>query len=430
MLKCVLQRESLQIYLLISFTCVNTIYLCKNNMHRFEGASILVVKGERNLQTCGLLEHNNEREQALHVPAANKQVKIIYESNAREIESNKILGPDKMYNTSDMQSHANINSKDLLKKKFKVSATDNSTRVHNANPISPKVEKHLEMLYKKAASYVHKHTDYNRKTIVNNTRDTRNAANKQHNTKKNKRRRTGNNTDSIPKRSRKMRIKKLERILYSYTTSERNMYKRTMEVENTSPNAKKVKRSRELIMPPSLLDQGIRHGGNADKNMSESSDMSSVSSFEYNLFNCYGGSILLAYEFEPSDQCTDVNYLLNGKHTQTRHHVEDNGYYYYIFYSDNDIVSNDIYAFFDIRKPIFQYENITKSCINQTECSFSLNMLSSDRVIVEIPTKDSIEHDETNDVNMLISTCSPRTNAYIIFPISILFLILGCAFVE
>ncbi|XP_014478827.1 PREDICTED: uncharacterized protein LOC106746594 isoform X2 [Dinoponera quadriceps] len=398
---------------------------------RFEGASILVVKGEKNLQTCGLLEHNIEKDQALFMPGANKQVKIIYESNAQEIDSNEILGSVKTYSINDTQSHVRVNSKskDLLKGDFKVSTIDNSAQAHNASSVALKNDESLEMLYRKAATYVHKYTDHYRATTVNNTREMRHTTNRQRGTKKNKRKRIENSTENTQKYSRKMRVKKLERVLHS--VSEKDVYKQSAKVEDTSlKNAKRLKRSRELVKPPSLLDQGIRHGGNADKNMSESNDESSVSSFEYGLFNCYGGSILLAHEFEPSNQCTDISYLLSGKHIQTSHHVEENGYYYYIFYSDNDVVSNDIYAVFDIYKPTFQYENITKSCINQTECSFSVNMLSPERVIVEIPTKDGIEHDETDDVSMLISTCQPRMGIYVIFPIAILSVILGCAYIE
>lgn len=178
---------------------------------------------------------------------------------------------------------------------------------------------------------------------------------------------------------------------------------------------------------PELLDRGIRHGGNAVKNQTDSD--SSVSSFENGLLSCYEGNVLLAHEFDPSSQC-NVNYLLlNGnKHLQTVHEVAEDGYYYYIFYSDNDDVKNDIHAVFDIYKPSLQYENVTKACINETECKFSLSMTSVDRVIVEVPTKDGIDH-ESDDKSVLISTCVPRMGIYVIFPIAVLFLVLGCAFI-
>lgn len=138
--------------------------------------------------------------------------------------------------------------------------------------------------------------------------------------------------------------------------------------------------------------------------------------------------MLLAQEFAPSPACTNVEYLVNGRHMQTTHNVAEDGYYYYIFYSDNDFVSNDIYALFDIYKPTFQYENITNSCVNSTQCTFTLSMLSDDRVIVEIPTNDGIEH-ELDEHMILVSVCHPRMGMYIIFPTAIILFILTCAFV-
>lgn len=388
-----------------------------------------MVKGEKNLRTCGLLEHNNEKEQTPDfMPDANKQVKIIYESNAQEIHSNEIFESVKVHikNNNDTQAYMNVNSKKLLERDFDISTIDKNAKTY-ANSVVLEDEKQEQIWYNKAAFYIHKYKNNSQTAAVINTTEASHARNKQLNTKKNRRKRIANQMENTQNRSRKMRVKKLERILYSYSFNEKDTHKRVTEMRDSRLNTERIKRSRELVKP-SLLDQGIRHGGNADKNMSESNEESSLSSFEYGLFNCYGGSILLAHEFEPSSQCTDISYLISGKHTQTSHHVENNGYYYYIFYNDNDIVSNDIYALFDIYKPTFQYENVTKSCINQTECSFALNMLSPDRVIVEIPTRDGIEYDETDDVRMLISMCHPRMGAYVIFPIAIIFLILGCAF--
>ncbi|XP_011335469.1 uncharacterized protein LOC105278226 isoform X3 [Ooceraea biroi] len=357
---------------------------------RFQGASILVVKGEKNLHTCGLLEHNENKEQTsdMFVPGANRQVKIIYESDAQEIDSNEI------------------------------------TTVRPVNKPST------------AASYIQKHT-HDQQEVMNDGKRLRHM--KHRKTKKRKTEQTRNDDDQaeeineVQVDERKTRVEKLKRKLGSYPVDERDVLewggKFSEKIADQIPARRRAKRNWGLVKPPSLLDQGIKHGGNADKNFTSNSDEeSSVSSFESDLFSCYDGAILLAHEFEPSDQCTNISYLLSGKRTQANHHVVENGYYYYIFYSDNDIVSNDIYALFDIYKPSFQYENVTKSCINQTECTFSLAPFSADRVIVEIPTRDGIEHDETDDVNVLISVCQPRMGIYIIFPMATLVVILTCAF--
>lgn len=119
----------------------------------------------------------------------------------------------------------------------------------------------------------------------------------------------------------------------------------------------------------------------------------------------------MVQEFAPSEQCTNVTYLLNSKHMQAVHNVVEDSYLYYIFYSDNDIVSNGIYPLFDIYKPTLRYENIIKSCLNQTRCNFSINILSSDRVLVEIPTKDDFEY-EIDNVYLFLSICHPRMEMY------------------
>ncbi|XP_029164380.1 uncharacterized protein LOC114935663 [Nylanderia fulva] len=393
---------------------------------RFPGASIMVVKGERNLRTCGLLDHTiNKQPQDIYLPGANKQVKIIYESNAQEIDSKEsnMVEPINIYNTTNIHTpfvHASSEKSVNRNEKVFINATNTNTynnthnNTHN-NTLPYKNDESLiqdlDMWYNNVTSYIQKHIEQEKD--MDYIRKLRQLKHK--NWKDNQ--------------DRKLRLQKLKQDLYFDKIDEKNTIGPEIKLKDKMGN-KRFKRNQEFIKPPSLLDQGIRHGGNADKNFtSNSNEASSISSFENGLFECYGGMILLTHEFEPSNQCTNIFYLLNGKHAQANHNVEEDGYYYYIFYSDNDVVSNDIYAIFDIYKPTFQYENVTKSCINMTECSFSLNVLSADRIIVEIPTKDGIEHNEIDDVNVLISTCQPRMGAYIIFPIITLLFILSCAFI-
>ncbi|XP_017880099.1 uncharacterized protein LOC113463787 isoform X2 [Ceratina calcarata] len=327
---------------------------------RFEGASILVVKGERNLRTCGIIEHHNtELNKANFMPGAKRQVKITFESNAKEIRSNEAPNEtgDKLSNNTDQEFHSRGNLK------------------YNKENLMGDSKKLI--------------WDEDQAELVRNTRKLRHA------------------------RKKEMKEKEQSNI----------GLRRILSFEE---GIERIKRNNEVVNPTLLLDQGVKHGGNAG-NLTKIDEDSSVSSFENELFNCYGGSILIAQEFAPSKQCTDVTYLLNGKHMQAVHNVEENGYYYYIFYSDNDIVSNDIHALFDIYKPVFHYEDVTSSCINQTKCSFPISLLSSDRVIVEIPNKDDIDN-EIEDINLLLSICHPRMEVYIIFPVAVLFFILACAF--
>uniref|UniRef100_A0A7G3AFL1 Uncharacterized protein n=2 Tax=Lutzomyia longipalpis TaxID=7200 RepID=A0A7G3AFL1_LUTLO len=176
-----------------------------------------------------------------------------------------------------------------------------------------------------------------------------------------------------------------------------------------------------------VLDRKINHGGTALNYTDEPSD--SVSSFENSLLTCYDGQILLAQSFPPSSQCHNVKFLENGTHMIMRHDATADGYYYYIFYSDNDLVSNDINAIFDIHKPTFQYSRRegSRDCVNSTTCVFPIRFFSDETVIVEVPTRDGIEH-EDDDYTTLVSTCKPRMAVYVIFPIAILFLLVTCSF--
>lgn len=167
--------------------------------------------------------------------------------------------------------------------------------------------------------------------------------------------------------------------------------------------------------------EGLLHGKTND-----TSD-SSVSSFEESLISCHDGRILLNNNFIASHICTNLQYLENGTHTQIQHEVDSDDYYFYIFYSDNDLYNNEIYTIFNILKPTYEYSNYTRGCINQTICKFPISLLSNEKVIVEIPVRDGIEH-EMDDVTMLESTCEPRTIIYSLFPITVLVFILLTAF--
>lgn len=188
-----------------------------------------------------------------------------------------------------------------------------------------------------------------------------------------------------------------------------------------------VKNRTKRYSPTIRLDGGIAHGGNA-VNYSDPGNDSSISSFESSLLTCYSGQILLSQGFDPHVNCTGTHYLETGRHLSTVHDVVTDGYYYYIFYSDNDYVQNDIYTIFDIYKPTYQYGNYSYGCINKTECVFPIKFWSDEVVVVEVPTRDGIEH-ETDDISILISRCHPRTAVYAIFPVAMLLIILLCAFV-
>ncbi|CAK1550017.1 unnamed protein product [Leptosia nina] len=164
--------------------------------------------------------------------------------------------------------------------------------------------------------------------------------------------------------------------------------------------------SPSLHNPHTILDTGVNHGGNAfPKSKAENNDRS-VSSFENNLYQCYNKNILINEYFPYSIQCNNTKYLEITTTLKVVHEVTLDGYYYYIFYSDNDIVINDVHAIFDIYKPVFQYSNMSdpKICINKTECSFDVTMFSDELVIVDIPTRDGLKNEDNSILITEITT--------------------------
>ncbi|CAG4944394.1 unnamed protein product [Colias eurytheme] len=230
---------------------------------------------------------------------------------------------------------------------------------------------------------------------------------------------------TLQRPSEKENIKKLST---NYMHKNKNIDENASEINVI--NKKRDKRDTlnpSIHNPNTILDTGVNHGGNAF-NTSKLQEDASVSSFENNLHLCYNKNILINEYFPYSMQCNNTKYLEVTTTLKVIHEVTSDGYYYYIFYSDNDFVVNDVHAIFDIYKPIFLYSNMSDSkvCLNKTECSFNIEMFSDELVIVEVPTKDGLRNDD--DTSILMSVCHPRMSVYIIFPVSVLLLILLFAF--
>lgn len=338
---------------------------------RHDGSRILVVRGERNLRTCGLLQHNINKP---HLDKEYKQVRVTFETAAQEI----LDTTDKIH-VFDPNRRSFNKSRDEIED-GNTAAEEEDLRDEDLRDEDLRDED-LRALTNNAETFINKRR--------NKTKDT-NVHSKRH--------------------ARKHHLDEVKQL--------------QEELNEESGRARKRRETGHK------LDGAIGHGGNAlNYTKVPSGESNSVSSFETNLLDCYDGKILLTESFPPSHLCNDVHYLARGNHMQLVHDVATDGYYYYIFYSDNDLVSNDIHAVFDIYKPSFQYSNLsdTKKCINNTECNFPVSFFSDETVIVEVPTRDGIEHEE-DDITLLVSKCKPRMGVYIIFPVTILFLILGCAF--
>ncbi|PSN41833.1 hypothetical protein C0J52_14509 [Blattella germanica] len=380
--------------------------------HMFEGSRVMVVKGEKNLRTCGLLDHKKEGYTQTHMAPGQPQVRVTFETNAQEIgpqsptvkrtiHTTTERGQDEQYE-GENASNENLGSDNLTM--LAQLAQDFLNRHFISEAILPNETDPSNLNSSLEVSTPH-HLRHEKQKMQELEASER-KKNQRHNKKQKKhlRRKNKKNESAEVETNSSLPLKSSE--LKGNVRSRRSVH----------------------LSQTHLLDGGIEHGGNAaNGTIPENDAESSFSSFENSLRTCYEGQILLNEEFPPSHNCTDVSALEIQGTMEAIHEVSEDGYYYYIFYSDNDYVSNDIHAIFNIHKPTYQYAKHARSCFNETECSFPITFWSDETVIVEIPTRDGIEHEE-DDITYLISTCHPRMSVYVIFPVAVLFLILGCAF--
>lgn len=313
---------------------------------RFSGSRILVVKGERNLRTCGLMEHNLNKYGA-NYNAEQSQVKVTFETVAEIVDSDEISLKEqnmKYMAQSDTDDEAMLNNggedfsddfDDGARKKHKEFAASNLKAEKSEIPST-------------STNTVDEKTEYEENQLFESSTKKHHKRHKLHD----KHREVPDNADD----------QKLENF------RRRRSHKHNTKADNHNVHEPRAKRD-------TILDGGVNHGGNA-KTYQRKNESDSISSFENALFECYDGQILVAKGFEPSTSCTEVKALEQGSHLISTHDVNSDGYYYYIFYSDNDDAVNPIHAVFDIYKPTYLYSNIseTKGCINSTECRFPIQM--------------------------------------------------------
>ncbi|KAM7351228.1 uncharacterized protein ACRADG_004168 isoform 2-T2 [Cochliomyia hominivorax] len=384
---------------------------------RYEGARMLVVKGARELDTCGLLDHNKKKF-GPNWNQGHEQVKVFFEEIEvikENIRSDELLNRTDVQNVTDNSEHLmemeNKGGEDLTddddydydgdSKEIKNTTTSTTTTTTTEAPTTLKPRRKK---LKKGTPNPLKYRENNANTLKTSAEDINLV-----------KQTTSQEELNIPRRRRNSQHKAF---------MERHARDHELRKQKVYDQLYKHRRKRDHV-----YDRKYTHGGNA-MNFTQTDESNSISSFENGLLECFKTNKLSFGDFPPMAGCINPHFLENGSHRMLSiHEIDADGYYYYIFYSDNDMVRNDIHAIFDIYKPTFEYANLTnqQACVNATNCTFSIGFMSDEIVVVEVPTRDGIEH-EDDDITYLISTCHPRTEIYAIFPVLVLILILSCSF--
>lgn len=104
-----------------------------------------------------------------------------------------------------------------------------------------------------------------------------------------------------------------------------------------------------------------------------------------------------------------------------------NGYYFFVFSSENEMQDNYIRVNFDLHKTMYNVSNPISMCTNSSEkCEFKLKLFSDQRVVFELPVKTN--ETRWNEEFIVVSECEPRTSVYLICVLAVPLLILFFAF--
>ncbi|XP_063982988.1 uncharacterized protein LOC135165530 isoform X2 [Diachasmimorpha longicaudata] len=161
---------------------------------------------------------------------------------------------------------------------------------------------------------------------------------------------------------------------------------------------------------------------------SNSEFWSSFSSSEERLMECKG--LILNLPLTPHHRCTpqyeDEHVKASIANTVT-YRVPVNGYYFFVFNSENELQPNYVRVKFDLVKTYYNTSNPVVACQNSTqECSLPFNFFSWERTVLELPFNGN--DSQWNEEYVVVSHCEPRTAIYLVCMITVPLLILLFAF--
>ncbi|XP_014478804.1 PREDICTED: uncharacterized protein LOC106746578 [Dinoponera quadriceps] len=259
---------------------------------------------------------------------------------------------------------------------------------------------------------------------------------------------------SLGSRGRQMLRKLMDEIDAQGVEGEalRRLVNETMNDERLTSEAKH-RRRRDLVLSSPLyrdltwededgdapLEEGMlnpdgiaEHRGTVNEtdlnDRSNSEFWSSFSSSEERLLECKG--LILNLPLTPHRQCTpkhESRHVTASFANTVTYKVPLNGYYFFVFNSENEIQPNYVRVQFDLLKTVYNTSNPVYSCKNSTkECSLPFNIFSNERTILEVPLSGN--DSQWNEEYMVVSMCVPRTTIYFICVVMVPLLILCFAF--
>ncbi|CAB3226248.1 unnamed protein product [Arctia plantaginis] len=186
----------------------------------------------------------------------------------------------------------------------------------------------------------------------------------------------------------------------------------------------------EGLEPDGVAEHHMQINETTPLDMSNSEFWSSFSSSEEALLECEG--LILNLPLTPHSSCVknaseNLSFAAAQSNALT-YRVPANGYYFFVFSSENEVNTNFIRARFELQKTRYDIARSTlRRCTNSTQrCDLPLDIFSSQKVVLELPLRnnDSL----WNEQFVIISECEPRTSIYMVCVIAVPILIVVFAF--
>lgn len=232
----------------------------------------------------------------------------------------------------------------------------------------------------------------------------------------------------------------------------RHYSKPPVEYNDNIDNMKRRRRREVVISSPLLknlneddekndraIEEGLQPDGIADhrgtfnetdlNDMSNSEFWSSFSSSEEALLNCAG--LILNLPLTPHHKCTkdlpeseaEETYLAN----TVTYRVPTNGYYFFVFSSENEVQTNYMRVHFHLQKTFYNTSDSVAQCMNSSStCALDLKFFSNEKLVMELPVKEN--ESLWNEEFIVVSECEPRTAIYAACVITVPVLVILFAF--
>ncbi|KAJ9583465.1 hypothetical protein L9F63_022190 [Diploptera punctata] len=185
----------------------------------------------------------------------------------------------------------------------------------------------------------------------------------------------------------------------------------------------------EDFQPDGIADHHETLNETTANDRSHSEFWSSFSSSEEKLLNCAG--LILNLPLTPHSGChqgaTQEEYSSAAHVNTLTYKIPTNGYYFFVFSSENEVQTNYLRVHFDLQKTVYNISNSVAACKNSTQqCSLPLDFFSSEKVVLELPVRSN--ESLWNEEYIAVSTCEPRTALYLGCVIAVPLFILFFAF--